>query len=87
MGGRSHVNQFLGPEPPAADRATSNHAPGSPVQLGDNLGSYPKIKYIAAYRSQPASAITHYAAVSSIEPYGEEGKYKLNFAESANEIT
>lgn len=46
----------------------------------------PKIKYIAAYRSQPTSAITHYAPVSNIEPYGEEGKYKLNFAAPAKPI-
>ena len=39
-----------------------------------------KIKYIAAYRSQPESKVTHYAPVASIEPYGEEGKYKLIFA-------
>lgn len=49
-------------------------------------GMLPKIKYVAAYRTQPASAITHYAPVSSIEPYGEEGKYKLNFAQPAKPI-
>lgn len=37
-------------------------------------GMMPKIKYIAAYRTQPESAITHYAPVSSIEPYGEGRK-------------
>jgi hypothetical protein len=37
---RSHVNQFLGPEPQVSDRATSNHAPGWWVQIGDKLGSY-----------------------------------------------
>jgi hypothetical protein len=64
------------------------------VFLGENCwhairisgGMLSKIKYIAAYRSQPASAVTHYAAVSSIEPYGEEGKYKLNFVEPAKPI-
>ena len=40
-------------------------------------GMLDKIKYIAAYQTQPVSAITHYAPVSRIEPYGEEGKYKL----------
>jgi hypothetical protein len=49
-------------------------------------GMLPKIKYIAAYRTQPESKITHYAPVSSIEPYGEQGKYKLNFAEPAKPI-
>jgi hypothetical protein len=64
------------------------------VFLGENCwyairiagGMLPKIKYIAAYRSQPVSAITHYAPVSSIEAYGEEGKYKLNFAEPAKPL-
>ena len=46
----------------------------------------PKIKYIAAYRSQPESKVTHYASVASIEPYGEEGKYKLIFVEPAKPI-
>ena len=45
-------------------------------------GMRDKIKYIAAYRSQ----VTHYAPVASIEPYGEEGKYKLIFAEPAKPI-
>jgi len=49
-------------------------------------GMLPKIKYIAAYRSQPESAVTHYAPVANIEPYGEEGKYKLNFAEPAKAV-
>jgi len=39
---RSHVNQFLGPEPQVYGRATSKQAQGSPVHLGDKLGSYPK---------------------------------------------
>jgi hypothetical protein len=62
--------------------------------LGDNCwyairiarGMLPKIRYIAAYRTQPESKITHYAPVSSIEPYGEQGKYKLNFAEPAKPV-
>jgi hypothetical protein len=49
-------------------------------------GMLSKIKYIAAYRSQPESAVTHYAPVASIEPYGEQGKYKLVFAEPAKPI-
>jgi hypothetical protein len=49
-------------------------------------GMLPKIKYIGAYRTQPESAITHYAPVTSIVPYGEEGKYKLKFAEPAKPI-
>jgi hypothetical protein len=31
--------------------------------------------------------VTHYAPVASIEPYGEEGKYRLIFAEPVREIT
>lgn len=49
-------------------------------------GMLPKIKYIAAYRSQPISAITHLAPVEKIEPYGDNGKYKLIFSEPAKPI-
>jgi hypothetical protein len=49
-------------------------------------GMLPKIKYIAAYRTQPEMKVTHYAPVASIEPYGEEGKYKLIFGEPAKPI-
>jgi hypothetical protein len=49
-------------------------------------GMLPRIKYIAAYQSQPVSAITHVAPVASIEPYGEDGKFKLIFAEPAKQI-
>lgn len=50
-------------------------------------GSIPKIKHIAVYQTAPVSAITHIAEVQSIEPYGETGKYKLNFKEPAVEIS
>jgi hypothetical protein len=61
------------------------------VFLGQNVwwairiggGMIPKIKYIAAYQSNPVSAVTH---VASIEPYGEDGKYKLIFSEPARPI-
>jgi len=64
------------------------------VFLGENAwwairiggGMLPKIKYIAAYQSQPVSAITHVAPVARIEPYGDSGKYKLIFSEPANPI-
>jgi hypothetical protein len=49
-------------------------------------GMLQKIKYIAAYQTSPVSAITHYAPVDRIEPYGEEGKYKLIFAAKATVI-
>ena len=49
-------------------------------------GMLDKIKFIAAYQTNPVSAITHYAPVSQIEPYGESGKYKLGFSEKAKPI-
>ena len=49
-------------------------------------GMLDKLKYIAAYQSQPISAITHYASVSHIVPYGEGGKYKVVFSEKAKKI-
>jgi len=49
-------------------------------------GMLDKIKYVAAYQTQPVSAVTHYAPVDRIEPYGEGGKYKLIFSEPAKEI-
>ena len=45
-----------------------------------------RIKYIAAYQTWPISQVTHYAPVANIEAYGEEGKYRLNFAEPAKPI-
>ena len=49
-------------------------------------GMLPKIKYIAAYRTAPVSAITHYAPVDRIEAYGNNGKYRLIFSLPAKEI-
>lgn len=49
-------------------------------------GMLEKIKYIAAYQTAPISAITYIAKVDRIEPYGEEGKYKLIFSESAEKL-
>jgi len=46
----------------------------------------PQIKYIAAYRVAPISAITHLAPVKSIEPWEDSGKFVLNFSEPAKEI-
>jgi len=49
-------------------------------------GMLEKVKYIAAYRTAPISAITHFAEIDGIEPYGEEGKYKLIFSGQAKEL-
>lgn len=49
-------------------------------------GMLPKIRYIAAYQTQPTSAVTHYAPVDRIEPYGEEGKYRLIFSAKAKSL-
>ncbi len=49
-------------------------------------GMLGKIKYIAAYQVAPIHAITHYAPVDHIEPYGNSGKYKLIFSEKAKPI-
>lgn len=49
-------------------------------------GMIDKIKFIAAYQTDPVRAITHYAAVDRIEPYGEDGKYNLVFSEKAKPI-
>jgi hypothetical protein len=46
----------------------------------------PQIKYIAAYRVAPVSAITHIAPVRSIEPWKDTGKFVVNFTEPAHEI-
>jgi len=64
------------------------------VFLGENCwyairisgGMIQNIKWIAAYQTQPVSAITHVAPVARIEPYGESGKYKLVFSEPAKAI-
>ncbi len=49
-------------------------------------GMLEKIKYIAAYQTAPVKAVTHYAPVARIEPYGEDGKYRLIFAEPAKPL-
>jgi hypothetical protein len=51
-----------------------------------SAGKLSRIKFIAAYRTLPDSAVTHYAPVARIEPYGEQGKFKLIFAEPAKPI-
>ena len=46
----------------------------------------PQIKYIAAYRVAPISAITHIAPVRSIEPWKDTDKFVVNFSEPPKEI-
>ena len=46
-----------------------------------------KTKFIAAYQTQPVSAIAHLAPVEHIEPCGNGGRYKLFFSELARKIT
>jgi hypothetical protein len=45
-----------------------------------------EIRYVAAYQTKPIAAVTHYAPVATIEPYGEEGKYQLVFSGPPVEI-
>lgn len=45
-----------------------------------------RIKYIAAYRVAPISAVTHLAKIKEIKPYKDTGKYQLVFDGSAQEI-
>lgn len=56
------------------------------VRLSEKSKS--QLKYIAAYRPSPESAVTHFAKISSIEPYGEgnDNKYKIIFAKKADKI-
>jgi hypothetical protein len=46
----------------------------------------PKIKYIAAYRVKPHSAITHVAPVLSIERWKDTSKYVVNFSSPAEQL-
>lgn len=50
-------------------------------------GKLQQIRYIAAYQTKPISAVTHYAPVAEIEPYGEDGKYQLIFSGPPVDIT
>ena len=55
-------------------------------QIRISVSMLDKIKYIAAYRTAPVSAITHVAEVDRIERYKDTNKYILYFKEPANEI-
>ena len=45
-----------------------------------------RLRYIAAYQASPISAVTHYAPIKHIEPYGNGEKYMLVFSAPAEEI-
>jgi hypothetical protein len=45
-----------------------------------------KIKFIAAYRVAPESAITHVAQVATIEKWKDTNKYVVNFTQPAMPI-
>lgn len=49
-------------------------------------GKLKQIRYIAAYQTKPVSAVTHYAPIATIEPYGEDGKYQLILSSAPLEI-
>ena len=55
-------------------------------QIRIHSSMIPKIKYIAAYRIAPVSAITHIAPVASIEQWKDTSKYVVNFAMPADEL-
>jgi hypothetical protein len=45
-----------------------------------------QLRYVAAYRVAPTSAITHFAPIRSIEPWKDTGKMVINFSEPAKQI-
>jgi hypothetical protein len=55
-------------------------------QIRIHSSMVPRIKYIAAYRTAPVSAITHVAPVKDIALWQEGSKYVLNFTEPAKGI-
>lgn len=48
-----------------------------PVRIHDRR--LEQVKWIAAYRGRPISAITSYARITKIEPFLETGRFKVSF--------
>lgn len=44
------------------------------------------LKWIAAYQVTPISAVTHIAEIDRIEPFGDEGKFKIYFKCAATKL-
>jgi hypothetical protein len=44
------------------------------------------VRYICAYQTAPISAVTYWAEVEKIEPYGDKGKYQLFFKGKAQKM-
>jgi hypothetical protein len=44
------------------------------------------LKWIAAYQVAPVSAVTHIAPIERLEPFGDEGKFKVVFAGPAQPL-
>lgn len=49
-------------------------------------GKIGRFRWIAGYQVSPVSSITHIAEIDRIEPYGDEGKYKVIFKGNAQAI-
>jgi hypothetical protein len=51
-----------------------------------NAREIPKLKYIAAYRVAPISAVTHIAEIADVVPFQDSGKYLVKFKSKAVEL-
>ena len=92
---RSEGSPAAGPNPERDTIIIPAHEDGfRAVFLGANCwyairisgGMIGNIRYIAGYQTAPVGAITHFAEVSRIEPYGDDGKFKVIFTGAATPI-